>query len=223
MTPPPPLPMWCCQALSLLGHGLLILLGGALLGQAAQFGIDLGTPEPGSPAPAFLQVEVEAEPPPPEPEPQTLLQPEPIHLDPEEPEPLPEPPPKPAPPPPLPPRPAAPSVARSPATSPPGSPGTGPVGATTVSRADYLRNPPPPYPPEAKRLRQQGTVTLLVDVTPDGRADRVTLRSSSGFPLLDQAAQAAVARWRFQPATIGGIRVASQVIVPIRFELDPAR
>jgi protein TonB len=46
------------------------------------------------------------------------------------------------------------------------------------------------------------------------------LKQSSGFPLLDEAAIAAVRRWTFEPARIDGRAVASQVVVPVRFSMS---
>jgi outer membrane biosynthesis protein TonB len=54
-----------------------------------------------------------------------------------------------------------------------------PTPATAASgvqsaRADYLRNPPPLYPAEAKRNRHQGVALFRVVVSAAGRADSVT-------------------------------------------------
>ncbi len=97
-----------------------------------------------------------------------------------------------------------------------GSVASGAVGMA----ARYRSNPKPDYPPEAKRLRQQGVVLLKVEVGADGRAGGVSLERSSGFPLLDQAAIQAVKRWTFEPATVAGLPAASAVDVPIRFSLS---
>jgi protein TonB len=43
---------------------------------------------------------------------------------------------------------------------------------------------------------------------------------SSGVASLDQAAQAAVSRWRFTPASSGGRAVEATVEVPVVFRLD---
>ncbi|MFO1398578.1 MAG: energy transducer TonB [Burkholderiales bacterium] len=85
--------------------------------------------------------------------------------------------------------------------------------------AAYLDNPPPAYPPLARRAGEQGKVLLRVHVTADGLADDVQIRESSGFPRLDAAAQETVRRWRFVPARQGDRNVAAWVIVPIAFTL----
>ncbi|HEV2693956.1 MAG TPA: energy transducer TonB [Verrucomicrobiae bacterium] len=90
-----------------------------------------------------------------------------------------------------------------------------------TARPDYLKNPEPPYPPTARRRHQEGLVLLIVKVDPQGRAVRVEIKSSSGFPLLDTAAQEAVRDWEFQPARVGMIAVASEIEVPVRFQLTP--
>jgi len=83
----------------------------------------------------------------------------------------------------------------------------------------YHSNPPPPYPGEAKRKKQEGKVLVSVQVETNGRPNSVTLISSSGFPLLDAAALEAVRKWTFYPQNIGGLPVASRVEVPVVFTL----
>jgi periplasmic protein TonB len=84
---------------------------------------------------------------------------------------------------------------------------------------DYRRNPKPVYPRVARHRRQEGLVLLSVKVSDRGLADRVTLKRSSGFVLLDEAALQAVRNWEFEPARIGPLAVASEIEVPIRFQL----
>ena len=88
-----------------------------------------------------------------------------------------------------------------------------------AAQPDYLKNPEPPYPPTARRRHQEGLVLLAVKVNPQGRAVRVEIKNSSGFPLLDDAAQAAVRDWEFQPARLGLLAVESEIEVPVRFKL----
>jgi protein TonB len=88
------------------------------------------------------------------------------------------------------------------------------------ARPGYLSNPHPAYPEAARVARQQGVVTLRVGVDASGRVAGVQITRSSGFPLLDERAQNTVSqRWRFKPARAGGVPVASEVVVPIRFTL----
>ena len=84
----------------------------------------------------------------------------------------------------------------------------------------YLRNPPPSYPSASKRVREQGRVILRVLVTPEGAADAIEVRTSSGFERLDRAAIDAVKRWRFSPARRGAEAVAAYALVPVLFSLD---
>lgn len=88
-----------------------------------------------------------------------------------------------------------------------------------LTHADYLHNPRPAYPRQARQQRMQGRVLLAVRVSAEGLALSVTLKSSSGFDLLDQAAAEAVRNWRFVPALRGGSPVEGLVEVPIRFVL----
>jgi protein TonB len=86
--------------------------------------------------------------------------------------------------------------------------------------ADYLQNPPPEYPAISRRLREEGTVTLLVKVTAKGDAEDVQIRKGSGFPRLDKAALDIVQKWRFVPARRGDDAISANVVVPIVFGLD---
>jgi len=63
-------------------------------------------------------------------------------------------------------------------------------------------------------------VLISVEIGGDGRASEVTLKRSSGFPLLDEAAIRAVRGWTFEPARAAGIPVSSRVDVPVRFSLS---
>jgi periplasmic protein TonB len=99
------------------------------------------------------------------------------------------------------------------------NPATAASGAKSA-RADYLRNPPPVYPAEAKRNRQQGVALFRVVVSAAGQAESVKLIKSSGHRLLDSSALDAVRKWKFHPATIGGVKVSSTVNVPVRFRLN---
>jgi protein TonB len=85
--------------------------------------------------------------------------------------------------------------------------------------ADYLSNPPPAYPRAARDLGEQGLVVLRVRVSVQGLAEEIHVQTSSRYPRLDQAALAAVARWRFVPVRQGAEAVAAWVLVPVSFTL----
>lgn len=111
-------------------------------------------------------------------------------------------------------QPAAPVMAPNPAPAPAAEP-------LVEARfdADYLSNPKPPYPSASRRLGEAGTVYLRVHVSSEGLAHKVELKTSSGFPRLDQSALETVAQWRFVPAKRGTATVTSWVVVPIVFSL----
>ena len=106
-----------------------------------------------------------------------------------------------------------------------GSPATGASGGGGDSvgarfDADYLKNPAPPYPPQSRRIGEEGKVILRVFVTTEGGAQQVEIKTSSGSDRLDESAQRTVRRWKFIPARSGGIAVESWVLVPIVFKLE---
>ena len=76
----------------------------------------------------------------------------------------------------------------------------------------HLNNPRPPLPRLSLEKDEQGSVGLRVQVSAEGRAMSVVVSKSSGFPRLDRAAKTAVEKYRFRPATRGG--------VPIPFSYD---
>lgn len=94
--------------------------------------------------------------------------------------------------------------------------------AITAARfdADYLDNPKPIYPLVSRRLGEQGKVLLRVHVSAAGLAEKVEVKTGSGYARLDQAAGDAVSRWRFVPARRGEQAIAAWVQVPITFQLE---
>jgi len=116
--------------------------------------------------------------------------------------------------------PAAPSVAPAPAA--PAAAAAPAAESSSPARfdADYLNNPPPPYPPLSKRMGEEGRVILRVLVTPQGAAETLEVKTSSGSPRLDTAAVNTVRNWRFVPARRGEAAVQSWVLVPIVFKLE---
>jgi protein TonB len=83
----------------------------------------------------------------------------------------------------------------------------------------YDRNPPPPYPQQARKRGFHGTVILKVLVGKDGRVGDLQVQESSGHDILDQIALEAVRSWAFTPGHRGEEPVEMWVRVPIQFEL----
>lgn len=112
--------------------------------------------------------------------------------------------------------------------------------ATTVNVQPQQPNPPavtdasvsgltsthstPPYPPNARRLSEQGSVTLKIMVTAQGAVSDAQVVQTSGYPDLDQTAVEWVkAHWRYKPAMQGGVAVASVTQAIVKFDLKNAR
>ena len=163
-------------------------------------------PEPKQPEPP-KQPKVE----PVKPEPPTAVEPRP---EPPKPEPAKPEPARPAPPSPAPqatPAPTAPEAPPKPAPPPevvakPAPAAPTPLAKTGVDISASYRgsNVQPVYPSWSQKNREQGTVVLRVLVKSDGTAGTVEIKSSSGYPRLDQSAIQAVKTWRFIPATRDG-------------------
>lgn len=95
----------------------------------------------------------------------------------------------------------------------------GPEQPTIEAKPLYRLNPPPDYPPLARRRGLEGTVQLDVLVNSRGGVHEVRLAGTSGHDLLDRAAMAAVQTWLFQPGKRGEQSIDMWVRVPIRFAL----
>jgi len=230
-------------ALSVTIHAVLLFTGTWLVVQAPKFSVekpppsvevDLFAPPAPVPAPPIIQPVVTPPPAPPPSEPPPPLSPIPVVAPPpvvvmetpapqpvEKPEfiqpvspPVPERVPTPSPNPP-----AAQSL-----PTPPPVVMTKPVignGVTTSAKPTYLENPLPPYPDTSRRLHEQGTVQLLVKVDALGNPTETTVKQSSGYSRLDQAAKDWIQQhYKFQPATLNGQPVASEVTIPVRFSLQ---
>ena len=115
------------------------------------------------------------------------------------------------------PEPAAPRISLGGTDSPSDAISTGPHVIPAASDAVF-HNRPPVYPGESVRRGERGTVVVVIQVSPEGRAAAVDVVSSSGHVLLDQAAREAVLAWRFLPAMQGGRAVGSEL--PMRFVFD---
>jgi D-alanyl-D-alanine endopeptidase (penicillin-binding protein 7) len=91
-----------------------------------------------------------------------------------------------------------------------GCAGTAPKGdafereaGITKPVAEFSSCAKPQYPHESLARRAQGTTTLRFLIDTDGSVADAAVAKSSGDPLLDEAARAAIAKCRFTPAMAG--------------------
>lgn len=81
----------------------------------------------------------------------------------------------------------------------------------------------PPYPADARNLGQQGTVTLALSIDATGAVINAQVKTSSGYPELDQTAvNWVIAHWRYKPAIQNGVAVASSTLAAVKFDLRQA-
>ncbi len=105
---------------------------------------------------------------------------------------------------------------RLPTASPAGG-ATGGVSPSTPpgSQAVLVSRVLPVFPDVARKRNMSGTVDLEIEIDAQGKVTKA--KSISGPQLFHAAAEDAVRRWRFKPATLGGNNVASQGKVTVVF------
>lgn len=79
---------------------------------------------------------------------------------------------------------------------------------------------PPEYPAQSRRLNEQGKVVLRVELGKDGRVDLARIRTSSGYPRLDEAALEAIRKWHCRPPVRDGSPVRAVALQPFNFTLE---
>jgi len=91
--------------------------------------------------------------------------------------------------------------------------------ANAVSQPACLHCPEPPYTDEARKAKLQGSVTLRVLISADGRALRIQVVKGLGSGLDEQAVQA-IRAWHFAPARDARRQpVPTWVTIETRFQL----
>ena len=78
----------------------------------------------------------------------------------------------------------------------------------------------PRYPPASRRLGEEGTVILRVELDEQGKVCTARISSSSGFARLDAAALDAVRNWQCTPAHRNGQPVRAVALQPFKFILQ---
>jgi protein TonB len=114
----------------------------------------------------------------------------------------------------------------APPPAPPVAPAAPPATpAAPIAPSQANTNPVPigkpsaPYPIDALRNGESGTVLLRVTVGPDGAPYGIALARTSRSRSLDRAAMSAVRNWRFRPAMRNGQPVAATVQIPVSYDL----
>jgi TonB family protein len=107
--------------------------------------------------------------------------------------------------------------------SPPTLPSSDPASASgrsgTTSGTDVASIPQPIYPKESRRLGEQGTVLLEVEIKSDGSIGEIKILQHPGHERLVNAAIDAIKKARIDPAIEDGKPIASMVRVPFNFVL----
>lgn len=84
----------------------------------------------------------------------------------------------------------------------------------------YVQGPMPIYPDPAKRRGIEGDVTLKIHIDDVGTPYLIEIANSSGYSILDQAAIQGVKKWRFNPASKEGMKIASWIEKRFSFRLN---
>jgi protein TonB len=96
--------------------------------------------------------------------------------------------------------------------------GTPPRPGGDVHAPELVRRVEPAYPEAARRARLEGLVVLEAIIAASGDIEEIrVIRSASA--LLDSAAEEAVRRWKYRPATLNGRAVRVLLTVTVSFQL----
>jgi protein TonB len=101
--------------------------------------------------------------------------------------------------------------------APQGLPKAGPMSMSSA-KAVAVSAPRPEYPYEARRSKIVGSGVCVMTVDPSsGSVTSAEMATSTGSPILDNAATSAFRRWRFKPGTVSRVRT------PITFTMTGAQ
>jgi TonB family protein len=91
------------------------------------------------------------------------------------------------------------------------------VSVANLVMAESISRVKPNYPVQAIEQKISGIVEVEVDINEKG--DVVRAKAVSGPDLLRSAAEEALMKWKFKPASMNGISVSSQALISIPFNL----
>ncbi|WP_213979613.1 energy transducer TonB [Sphingomonas sp. dw_22] len=95
------------------------------------------------------------------------------------------------------------------------------VGAAQDPR--YLRDFQPEYPSSELRAQRDGQVSVRILIGIDGRVKAVEQIRATSTAFFEATKRQALGKWRFKPATRGGVPEESWKVMNVRFELENAR
>lgn len=110
---------------------------------------------------------------------------------------------------------------QSTAKAPPPTPQPSPV-AEVAPRNDPRRPaaiPESAYPPQSKRLNEEGDVIVSLLIREDGTVGEVKVEKGSGYSRLDEATVEQVKKWRFLPGTREGKPAAMWITRKVAWKL----
>ena len=80
-------------------------------------------------------------------------------------------------------------------------------------------NKPPTYPRHERRRSREGEVTVRVSIDANGSVMGVSVIEESRYQGFNRAAVQAARKWKFKPATRGGVSVDSQTDIEVVFRM----
>jgi protein TonB len=96
----------------------------------------------------------------------------------------------------------------------------GPIALGSELAVACPERTPPAYPTFSRRMGEEGTVILRVELDEAGVVAHARVQTSSGFARLDEAALDAVRTWRCTPARRDGQPVRAVALQPFKFILQ---
>jgi protein TonB len=115
---------------------------------------------------------------------------------------------------------AAASAAAPARPAPSAPPREAPQALALASARPIYKPSEPAYPPIARRRGWTGTPKVKIKIAGDGSVQEVTLATSSGYEVLDEAALAIARKFRFIPLKPGQKRDAETSVQVIKFRIE---
>ncbi len=102
---------------------------------------------------------------------------------------------------------------------PPEPPGFDPEVAARIRPPKELERVPPRFPEGARQFRTTGTLVVRVAITKEGTVSSPRVLTPLPAPTLSYAALEAIRKWRYEPAMLDGVPIATTLTVNVTYEL----